>query len=294
MSNQNIYLITISIIVLLMQMGIVAATTDVSVSDAHDVRFEYDVFGHYKIISFGDTYIEGAYFVGYDTAYADLNVAIINNAKLGDRILNINLLENGYISKILIDSNNKYAIATGDGLELKEGYMLNVQQIDLEGNKILVELTKDGRVVDTVVLYPGTPNDAYVYDELRLSGGDSVPIIIARVASVFRGTDTNVAVFEGLFQISDTFLTVAIDDSYGTVEVLEELEPEWPEETVWVEEYEPELMEETEWAKDSEPEWAEKRSEIVPIGFLHIIDVLVLISVLLLIAFTFLKRRKVS
>lgn len=185
----------------------------VSISNVEDVRFEYEAFGHYKI-----TGLDQPYFVGYDIAYSELDGSIINSAKLGEEILNINLLENGYISQILIDSKDKYSLAAGDGLELMEGYVLSIQAVDLERNAALVELIKDDKVVDTEIVYPGTTKDTYVYDELDLGGQDNVPTIIARINEVFRGTDTNVVTIEGLFQISDVLQNATID-VYNQVDV---------------------------------------------------------------------------
>ncbi|MCK5660500.1 MAG: hypothetical protein KAH86_04010 [Methanosarcinales archaeon] len=180
---------------------------------AQNKTFEYGPFGTYSVIGF----MAEPYFAGY------VNVSDQIEANTKKDTDDRKILENDDLSKILIDSDDKYTIATGDGLELKEGYVLNVQQVDLEGNKALIELVKDGKVVDTEVVYPGqetgTSDDVYVYDEADLGDKDDYPLVIARIDTVFRGTDTNVVTLEGLFQISDTITTVETSDKYGRMEV---------------------------------------------------------------------------
>src|SRR5665648_934124 len=180
--------------------------------------FEYSAFGTYNVIGF----MAEPYFAGYAAIAAQVE------ASTKETNTNRNILDNDDLSKVLIDSDEKYTIATGDGLELKEGYVLNVQQVDLDGSKALFELTKDGKVVDTEVVYPGQAvganDDIYVYDEAKLGEKDKYPLIIARVDTVFRGTDTNVVTIEGLFQISDSITTVEKVEP-GTYEIRGQVYP---------------------------------------------------------------------
>ncbi|MCK5660501.1 MAG: hypothetical protein KAH86_04015, partial [Methanosarcinales archaeon] len=176
-------------------------------------RFEYEAFGNYSIIGI----IGEPYFAGY----LDVSTQIESNTKKVTSGRSI--LENGVLSKVLIDSDDKYTIATGDGLELKEGYVLNIQQVDLENNKAFIELVKDGKVIDADVAYPGQntslSDDIYVYDGTGLGDKDDYPLIIARIDVVFRGADTNAVVIEGLFQISDTTMEVSTGYEYGMMVV---------------------------------------------------------------------------
>ena len=127
------------------------------------------------------------------------------------------ILVTGNVAKILIDSNDKYTIATGDGLELKEGYVLNVQQVSIDDNKVLLELTKDGYVVDTKVVNPSI-DDVYVYDGESPDDKDKYPLIIARIDVIFRGTDTNLVTIRGIFQASDTITSIKTCSKYGELD----------------------------------------------------------------------------
>lgn len=127
------------------------------------------------------------------------------------------ILVTGNVAKILIDSNDKYTIATGDGLELKEGYVLNIQQVSIDDNKVLLELTKDGYVVDTKVVNPSI-DDVYVYDGESPDDKDKYPLIIARIDVIFRGTDTNLVTIRGIFQASDTITSIKTCSKYGELD----------------------------------------------------------------------------
>ena len=98
--------------------------------------------------------------------------------------------------------------------------MLNVQQVLAEYNKILIELTKNGKVVDTEIITPNTNKDVYVYDELNIGNVEDVPIIIARIDDFLATKYATVVEIEGLFQISDVPTLVEFDET-GNVEIIE-------------------------------------------------------------------------
>ncbi|MCK5660970.1 MAG: PEGA domain-containing protein, partial [Methanosarcinales archaeon] len=203
-------------IVVILSSGMAEAVIDVT--DSYNVNFAYADFGQYKAVDFGGA----KYFAGYDSSYVSSDIT--NSTKLGLGISQINLLENGYISNILIDSNIKYTVSTEYGIELQEGYILNIRQVDPEATKALVELTKNGKSVDTKNIFHDT---IYIY-EVNLGDEDNVPIIIVHVDSIFRGTDVQVMTLTGIYQISDTLTPVApasvdngiLDPQHGSIHVL--------------------------------------------------------------------------
>ena len=183
-------------------------------------QFEWNQFGNYLAMGF----MAEPYFVGYINENENGTNFGGNTKILPDNLGTINLLSGGYISKVLIDSDDKITISTDNGLKLREGYVLNLQQVDLEGNKALIELTKNGKVVDTEVVYPGqngiTGDDIYTYDELDIGNEFDVPIISVRVDDVFRGATyiNNALTIEGIFQISDNVTSVGAGNGYGAME----------------------------------------------------------------------------
>ena len=181
-------------------------------TSSQDKQFAYGNFGHYNVIGF----MSDLYFVGYDAVAQDIGIPIIDASQNGADILNINLLEGQNLSRILIDTDDINAVISGEGLELQEGYVLNVSSIDMVNNDAILQLSKDGTAVDTKTVPSG---GVYVYDELNLGFEANVPTIIALVGTVFSGTDTDAVTFEGLFQISDTLTSVEPDTTYGIMEI---------------------------------------------------------------------------
>ncbi|KKH82328.1 hypothetical protein DU80_04995, partial [Methanosarcina mazei] len=52
------------------------------------------------------------------------------------------------LAKLVLDSDDKYTIRTGEQLDLGEGYAIEAKQVDVDGEKVWLEFTKDGEFVD--------------------------------------------------------------------------------------------------------------------------------------------------
>ena len=48
------------------------------------------------------------------------------------------------LAKLVLDSDDKYTIRTGEKLDLGQGYALEAKQVDVDGEKVWLEFTKDG------------------------------------------------------------------------------------------------------------------------------------------------------
>lgn len=130
------------------------------------------------------------------------------------------------LSKILIcfdkydaplEGNTKKTLATGEIWELKEGYSLVPSQVDLKGNKVYLNLYKNGEVVYEEVLEPGA---YFVYNQ-TIDGVDDITLFTCLVDSAFRGTDSNVVMLKVVRQYSDNPKKIGIGDEYGDFEVKE-------------------------------------------------------------------------
>ncbi len=130
------------------------------------------------------------------------------------------------LSKILIcfdkydapaEGNTKKTLATGETWELKEGYSLVASQVDLIGNKVYLNIYKNGEAVYDEVIQPG---DYFVYNETIDDVEDITPFT-CHVDSAFRGTDSNVVVLSVVRQYSDNPKKIEIGDEYGEFEVKE-------------------------------------------------------------------------
>lgn len=168
------------------------------------VKFEFKEWGKYDVIGF----MADKYFAGYNnaTVFTDESSAI----------------NEGELRRVLIDSDDSQTIAGGSVLALKDGYELRIKEVDLDGNKVYLSLAKDGEDVDSKVVTPSgdvadrTSNYMYKVD---IGSEKDVPIIVAHIQSVFKGTETDLATVDGLFQVSDSPESVEEGEVHGRMKV---------------------------------------------------------------------------
>jgi S-layer protein (TIGR01567 family) len=181
-------------------------------------RFKYKPWGQYDVIGFlGDRY-----FTAYDpTVTEDVANANENAAFLYDTSKNRNLMTNEQISKILIDDNTEMLINSSSSLKLKEGYELVLKYV--EGSQALVELKKDGQLVDTKIIQPtitGATMDDKTYYYTRSIGDTSDVVTIAvHFKNSIHGPNTDSATIDGIFQISDTPTAITSGQHYGKMSI---------------------------------------------------------------------------
>lgn len=115
--------------------------------------------------------------------------------------------------KLLIewDGSDDKILSLDDPMEFPEGYMLTAQEIDLEGDKVVLALFKDGDRIDTEIV---VGKNTYTYED-----DDDVLVFSVEVDSVFRGTESNLVVIKYVFLRSDTILDIDGGDSFGIMEV---------------------------------------------------------------------------
>uniref|UniRef100_UPI00351C09B6 S-layer protein domain-containing protein n=1 Tax=Methanomethylovorans sp. TaxID=2758717 RepID=UPI00351C09B6 len=126
------------------------------------------------------------------------------------------------LSKLLLDSDDKYTLRVGQTLDMGEGYALTPKQIDIDGNKVWLELTKDGVYLDDQVITvtdADVENSTWDYEEDDVGGEDDVVIMRAHVNEVFQGQVDSLAVIEGMWLISNEPLVIESDDSFGALDV---------------------------------------------------------------------------
>ncbi len=51
-----------------------------------------------------------------------------------------------------MDDKDEMTVTSGTPLKLEEGYELAIKSIDIDGNKVYLELSKNGAVVDSKVV----------------------------------------------------------------------------------------------------------------------------------------------
>jgi len=165
------------------------------------VRFEYDDWGSYNVIGF----LAEKYFAGYtdETEFTD-EFGVLNEEEL---------------RKVLMDDDESYTLRSGATFPLKEGYELQIKEVDLEGNKVFLSITKDGDEVGNKVVEPGREVTGSTFTYEVEIGSEKVPIIAVHVQSVFRGREEDLATVEGIFQISDDPRSVEEGEAYDKMEI---------------------------------------------------------------------------
>ncbi len=181
---------------------------------AQDDDFDFAEWGEYKTIGF----LAEEYFAAYVENEDDPMAAY-----LADDSTDANLMADEQLSKVLYDDDDERTFTSGTPLTLEEGYELAIQSIDLDGNKVYVQLMKDGSVVDSAVVEPSKDgadiaDKTYTYTA-DLGDTEDIVIIAVHFKNAFRGSDQDLATVDGIWQISDTYTDVEEDTEYDKMTI---------------------------------------------------------------------------
>ncbi|OPY48580.1 MAG: hypothetical protein A4E49_03458 [Methanosaeta sp. PtaU1.Bin112] len=188
----------------------VAYTTTVQKND-----FDFDEWGFYNVIGFQ----ANKYFAGYlnDEAVDDANEILFKEST------DENSLSDEQLEAILMDNDDEMTVTSGTPLKLEEGYELAIKSIDIDGNKVYLELSKDGAVVDSKVISPSKDNptmsDKTYYYKKDVGDSKDLVVIAAHFKNAFRGSDSNLATVDGIWQISDVPTEVKVDTEYDKMRI---------------------------------------------------------------------------
>ncbi len=171
--------------------------------------FKFEDWGTYNIMGF----MAEPYFAGYNKP-----------GLLYDQSTDENSLSSEQLEKILIDNDDEMTVTTGTPLKLEEGYELAIKSIDIDGNKVYLELTKDGSVVDSKVISPSKDNatladKTYYYKNPQVGEQKKLVTIAVHFKNAFRGADQNLATVDGTWQISDAATDVKADTEYDKMTI---------------------------------------------------------------------------
>jgi len=119
-----------------------------------------------------------------------------------------------WVSAVLIDSDIPQTISSDMPLELGEGYELEVKSVDIDGNKLYLQLLKDSVVVNSMVLrIVENPtkrcDNTYTYhstiETLQDSFFDYTVVLAVHFKNIFPGADGRMyATVDGVWQVSET------------------------------------------------------------------------------------------
>jgi S-layer protein (TIGR01567 family) len=188
----------------------IAYTTTVQKND-----FDYADWGFYNVIGFQ----ADKYFAGYvnDENVDDANELLFKEST------DENSLSDEQLESILKDDDTEMTVTSGTPLKFEEGYELAIKSIDIDGNKVYLELSKDGAVVDSKVISPSKDNptmaDKTYYYKKDVGDSKDLVIIAAHFKNAFRGSDQNLATVDGVWQISEVATEVKVDTEYDKMRI---------------------------------------------------------------------------
>lgn len=161
-------------------------------------EFECNSFGNYSVIGF----MAERYFAGYEEK------SIMNDG--------FSLLDEEILSRVLIDDDESQMIKSGIPLVLEEGYEFRVTEYAASGDDVMVALFKDGESIYETILSEGS---TFTYEK-DMGSADNIPVIALHVDTVFRGMETSTISIDGIFQISDDYISVEDGDEFGLMEIV--------------------------------------------------------------------------
>lgn len=175
--------------------------------------FAFADWGSYQVLGFlGEKHLAG---------YAQGSSS--ESSYIFDRSGDKSALAGGQLLKILLDDGDEDTVTTDKPLQLKEGYQLSIKQIDIDGNIVYLELTKDGSEIDSLAISPSKDGasmaDKTYYYKKDIGNLKDVIIIAVHFKNAFRGADQDLATVDGLWQISETPVYVAEGSQFGKMTV---------------------------------------------------------------------------
>jgi S-layer protein (TIGR01567 family) len=178
-------------------------------------KFHFKDWGSFNVIGF----LGEKHFAGYvnDESVGDANEILLKKST------NENYLSYKQLEAVLKDDDTEMSVTSGTPLMMSEGYKLTIKSIDTDNSKVYLELTKEGSVVDSKIIYPSKGNatmaDKTYYFTKTLGDQKKLVIIAVHFKNAFRGADQNLATVDGIWQISDTSTEVKADTQYDKMTI---------------------------------------------------------------------------
>jgi S-layer protein (TIGR01567 family) len=188
-------------------------------TQAQRKMFQFENWGYYNVIGF----LGKKYFAGYlnddKLALMDPNPQILYEySETKDSF------EVGQLEEILVDNNTEIIVKSGTSIKLKEGYVLTIKEIDMTGNKISLELSKNGLLVElkiiTPSIYKSNISDETYWYKKTVGRQSNLVILAIHFKNAFRDdTGLNVATIDGFWQLSDSYAPVEDETFYEKMTV---------------------------------------------------------------------------
>ena len=138
----------------------------------------------------------------------------------GDAYVPLRQSSTDKLSRLFIDCDKEYTLNMEESLDLGNGYAIEFLQIDVNGNKVWMEFTKDSSYLADKVL--DISQDGYATWEYDMNIANEVDVPVFRVHLTEISEVNNLATIkiEGLWLIDhENVLEIDSDDEFGELEV---------------------------------------------------------------------------
>jgi S-layer protein (TIGR01567 family) len=133
-----------------------------------------------------------------------------------DKYVPIKANDSSKLAKLVLDSDDKYTLKTGDKLDLGNGYSLQAKQVDVDGKKVWLEFDKDGQYVDDQIVATDTGDHVWSSELDKIQGEDNVVVLKVHVNQVFQGAVDSIAQIDGLWLIDyANAIKIESSDEFG-------------------------------------------------------------------------------
>ncbi|HII00117.1 TPA: PGF-pre-PGF domain-containing protein [Methanosarcinaceae archaeon] len=125
------------------------------------------------------------------------------------------------LARLLVDSKDIYSLKTGEFIYLGKGYALEAKQVDVEGDKVWLEFTRDGEFIDDEIVSVGEgKNGDWIVDLDDVEDEDDVIVMGVHVKRILENDARYIIQIEGIWLIDfANAFTIEQDEDFGTLEV---------------------------------------------------------------------------
>jgi S-layer protein (TIGR01567 family) len=165
--------------------------------------FEFEDWGSYNVIGFLGEKCFAGYVEGSNS----------ENGYLFDKSADKSALAKGQLLKVLVDDDTERTITSNIPLMLNDGYRLELKNVNAQDGRAYVELFKDDKLIDAKMFQPSKENAAmsdktYFYRNPQVGNQKNLVTIAVHFKNALKGTDQSIATIDGVWQISDSPISV--------------------------------------------------------------------------------------
>ncbi len=121
------------------------------------------------------------------------------------------------LAKPVLDSNETYTLEVCEKMDLGQSYALKVKQIDIEDEKVWLELTRNGKhAADKKIQVNTDSNSTWTVTLDNVQGEDNIAVMKVHIKQLFVGTEKRIVWIDGIWLLDYVNAkTINIGDQVG-------------------------------------------------------------------------------